>query len=208
MITLRHNLETFFFIAFATTAILFFMVQRNNKTSLPAFATLPPVVETPIPTISPQETYMDSPEGSKTLTLEKLDREGITTYLLYVTFKSDEQKQQIFKKEMPLSQSFEIPYNAWSPDTKYLFLKEKNPTLDNYLVFQSSGSPFSNDRAYLSIQELFQKKVQNYTIEDVTGWADLPLLMVNTKANDSDKKVSFWFDVPSQSFVQLGTYFK
>jgi hypothetical protein len=90
----------------------------------------------------------------------------------------------------------------------YFFLKEKTPHEEDYLVFRSSGELFSDDARALSVQQLFREKVKGYTIEDVTGWADPTLLVVNTKTVDGDTKVSFWFDVPNQTFIQLGTYFK
>ncbi len=101
-----------------------------------------------------------------------------------------------------------IPFNTWSPDTTYFFLKEKVTDDEDYLVFQSSGDLFANNIHALSVQQLFKEKVQGFVIGDVTGWADQTLLVVNTEAIDGGDKVSFWFDVPSQTFMQLGTYFK
>lgn len=211
MITIRQSVETFFFIIFATAITLFVMVQRGNNRNQPLFSAALPNSSVPIPTDTPPEpsvSTMDSPEGSKTITLEGQENKETIAYSLYISSKSDVQKQNIFKKEEANSQILEIPFNAWSPNNVYIFLKEKASSSNDYLVFQSSGNPFSNEVAYLSIQELFKKKIPNYVIEDVTGWADSNLLIVNTKSIEGDNKVSFWFDVPSQSFIQLGTYFK
>jgi len=212
MITVRHSVETLFFVAISTALILFVMMQRSNHGGLPVFSALPPIaVALPTPTDAPnkvQSTSMDSPEGSKTLTLESLDNKGTTSYSLFVSAKSDSQRQQIFKKDEPSGQSLEIPFNTWSSDNAYVFLKEKTSGDENYFVFQSSGNLFPNETAYLSVQELFNKKVQNFVIEEATGWAGPNLLVVNTRSIDGSKKVSFWFDVSSQSFIQLGTYFK
>ena len=178
--------------------MLFVFVQRNDKKSQPIFTSAAQPVITPVQT----ETlnFMDSPEGSKTLTL--------VSNSLSILSKPDGQKILIFKNEKTDPYKLEIPYNTWSPDNVYVFLKEKTPTIDDYLVFQSSGNIFPNNSAYVSIQELFKKDVPDYSIEDVTGWAAPNLLIVNTKANETGNKVSFWFDVPSLSFIQLGTYFK
>lgn len=204
MITIRHSVETIFFITFATALVLFVMVNRNNNKNSPVFSAVIPAVVTPFPTeipVGPKISIMDSPEGSKTLTLESLENQGQTTYSLFISSKSEEQKQQIFTRQENNSQSLVIPFNTWSPDNTYVFLKEITPTSNDYLVFQNDAPP-------LSIQDLFAKKVPNYVIEDVTGWAAPNLLIINTKQIDGDSKVSFWFDVPSQSFIQLGTYFK
>lgn len=191
-----------FFILLLTVITLFFLVQQNKKKSQPLFTAAAPVLISPVQI--PTSNVMDSPEGSMTLTLDKNEN----LYMLFVTSKSDGKKVQIFKKTEVNSNQFEIPYNTWSPDNVYVFLKLKSASINDYLVLQSSGALFSNGLSYVSIQDLFKINVPNYTIEEVTGWAAPNLLIVNTKANESDNKVSFWFDIPSQSFIQLGTYFK
>jgi len=193
--------KVIFFILLLIVITLFFVVQQNKKKSQSLFTSAAPII---IPEKIETSNIMDSPEGSMTLTLDRKEN----LYSLFVETKSDEKKIQIFKKVEDSPNEIEIPYNTWSPDNIYVFLKEKNLTVDDYLVFQSSGALFSNGLSYVSIQDLFKINVPNYTIEDVTGWAAPNLLIVNTKANESDQKVSFWFDVPSQSFIQLGTYFK
>ena len=70
-----------------------------------------------------------------------------------------------------------------------------------------SGQPFSDNMSSLNIQELFVEKINGYNISDITGWAAPNLILVNAQAKEGDNKVSFWFDVTSQSFIQLGTYF-
>lgn len=210
MITIRHGLETFFFISLATAIMLFAMVQRNNYKNKPVFSAALPEIITPMPTPvpkGPQISVMDSPEGSKILTLEIQEGKGLTAYSLFASSQSEDQKRQLFKKEEPNSQVLSIPFNTWSTDNTYVFLKEKTPSIDNYLVFQSSGNLFPDDLVSLSVQELFNNKVSGYIIEDVTGWAGPTSLIVNTKEVEGGNKVSFWFDVPSQSFTQLGTYF-
>jgi hypothetical protein len=195
--------KTFFIILLVTLTALLILIKQNNKKTQSLYTSAAPITISPIPIET--SNIMDSPEGSMTLSL---DRKG-SIYSLFVTSKSDGQKKQIFQKTEADSNRLEIPYNTWSPDNLYVFLKEKTLTENNYLIFQSSGELFSNSlTSYISIQELFRINIPNYKIEDVTGWAAPNLLIVNTKANESDDKVSFWFDVPSQSFIQLGTYFK
>jgi len=208
MFTMRQSLEIFIIILLGTALSFFVTVQRNNTSGRSLFSrAAAPIAQIPVPTempAGPQEFVMDSPEGSRTLTLEK----NGSTYSLFTSDKAGGQKIQVFQKEEPTSQSLEIPFNTWSTDNKYIFLKETLPEINNYLVFQSSGNLFANDKASVSVQEVFNAKVPNYTIEDVTGWAGNTSLIVNAKSVEGDKKVSFWFEVPSQSFIPLGTYFK
>ena len=113
----------------------------------------------------------------------------------------------IFTKELNKSQDLLIPYNTWSPDNKYLFLKETTPTTNNYYVLTASGAPLKEEVKYVNIQELFSQKQPDYSITDVTGWADPNLIVGNTKSNKEGRLVSFWFEVSSQVFIQLSTYF-
>jgi len=209
MITIRQSIETLSIILLGTVLALFVSIQKNKiKLNNSSFSSLSkPVIVSPLPTEIPEgpvQSIMNSPEGKKTLILEKLGN----IYTLFISSNPDGQKEQLFKTEEPISQTLGVPFNTWSPNNVYVFLQERTPLMDDYLVFQSSGAQFPNNVYYLSIQELFKKKVKNYVIEEVTGWADSTLLIVNTKAIEGEVKVSFWFDVPSQSFIQLGTYFK
>jgi hypothetical protein len=210
MKTIRYGLEIFFFITLATATLLFVMVRNYSYKNKAIFSVSIPPEVTPIPVLTPAEPHisiMDSPDGSKTLTLENNDNKGISEYSLFVS-SEQETKQKIFGKSEEASQSLEIPFNTWSPDNIYVFLKEKTSAQDNYLVFKSSGALFADGMQYVSIQELFKKKVPNYIIMDVTGWADNTLLIINAESQDDNGKVSFWFDIVNQSFMRLGTYFK
>jgi hypothetical protein len=212
MITLENGVKTFLVVFLGTAMAFFVMGTQNNKISQRVFSSSLPAVITPSPTEtyfdSLKESVMDSPEGSKTLILQKQTIKGIVTYSLFVTSKSDGQKLQILKKVEASTNGLLIPFNSWSPDNVYFFLKETTPVGDDYLVFQTSGDFFSNNSPYISIQELFKSKVPNHIIEDVTGWGGLNLILINAKSVEQNNKVSFWLDVPSQTFIQLGTYFK
>lgn len=198
-----HKIEFFFIVSLITAAFLFIVLQEKGKETRTVRTSAAAPIETPIPT--PYLSSMDSPEGSKILTLK---RDDTTTYSLSVMTKDDSQEHLVFKKDESNQQKLEIPFNAWDPNNAYIFLKEITPIASDYLVIKSSGDLFPSDVPFISIQELFQKKIQNYRIADVTGWAAPNLLLVNAIATTGDQKVSFWFDIPSQSFIQLGTYFK
>ena len=209
MFTLRHELEMLFFIIAATAITLFFLVSRNkiNQSNLyqmmPVFPTAEP---TPTPP-SPLETIdFDSPDGTKILTMKKQKTANSVVYSFSTSVKSDASQKLIFSKKEPLSQELSIPFNTWSPDNTYFFLKETTPALNHYYVFKSTESLMSVDQA-IDIQALFLQKLPQYTLDDVTGWADPNLLVVNTKNAQAETGPSFWFEVSSKSFIQLSTHF-
>lgn len=210
MSVLKRELITLLFIILTTGLSILFLTQRSYKADNRVYSALPDF-PTPTPMIifsNPiQETSMDSPDGTKILTMERQQMKDYVKYSFFTSSKSEPAKQIIFSKEEIPSQGLSIPYNTWSPDNVYVFLKESTPVVNNYYVFFTSGDKFPDNSQYLDILSLFAQHVSGYTISDVTGWAAPNLLLVNAKANQGEKKVSFWFDVTSQSFTQLGTYF-
>jgi len=216
MFTLKHVLKTVFFIVMAAGLVLFALMQRNShKTTTnvfsqtitsPTFVIPTPTLLVPVSTPS-QTTTMDSPDGTKTLTMIKRQINGLAAYFFYTSNKSDAVDKLIFKKTEGLTESFSIPYNTWSPDNVYFFLKEATPSVNNYYVFYVSGNLLPNNAQYVNIQELFAQKLPDFTLVDVTGWAAPNLVLVNTKTKQEGRDVSFWFDVPGLSFIQLSTYF-
>jgi len=208
MITARHSIETFFIILVGTALALFITVQRNNTTNRSLYSSAAvPQASTPLPIEAPAGpvvSVMDSPEGSKTLTVEALHNE----YTVFTSVKAEGNKQAVFQKDEPVGQVLAIPYNTWSPNAVFFFLKEESSGATDYLVFRADGTSFSNGAPNLSIQQFFKDKVSSYVIEDVTGWADNTLLIVNVKSIEGDSRVSFWFDMTSQTFTRLSTYFK
>ncbi|KKQ38162.1 MAG: hypothetical protein US54_C0016G0003 [Candidatus Roizmanbacteria bacterium GW2011_GWA2_37_7] len=153
--------------------------------------------------------FMDSPDGTETLTMERQEKGDKFRYSFFTSDTSKEAQQFIYTKELTLSYGqLSIPYNTWSPDNTYFFIKESTASQNNYYVFFASGENFSDYSQYLDIQRLFEEKIQGFTISDVTGWAAPTLLIINTQEQEGEQKVSFWFDVQTQSFTRLGTYFK
>ena len=77
---------------------------------------------------------MDSPDGTITLTMEKQQQSGLPTKYFFYTIGLQSDQKTIFNKEVDDTENLSIPYNAWSPDNKYVFLKESTPTINNYYV--------------------------------------------------------------------------
>lgn len=198
-------------ISVSMACFLFIFVTREDVVPKSDLTKAMPVAAVASPTSIPlPEVYvshMDSPEGSKTLEVERVESSGLPLHSVFVVSQSDGALTRILHSDVSY-QNLSIPFNTWSPDTVYFFLKEQAGGGDDYLVFQSSGENFAEGKRALSVQQLFQEQIQGFIIGDVTGWAAPTLLLVNTRETNGEGKVSFWFEVPSQTFIQLGTYFK
>lgn len=183
--------------------------HNTYTTNTRAFEDIPNTLSPTPTTISEisETEQMSSPDGTENLTME---RQKMGESIKYSFFTSDTSgaQQFIYSKELISSQSISIPFNTWSPDNRYFFVKESTSGKNNYYVFYASGENFFDYSQYLSVQLLFEEKVDGYVITDVTGWAAPTLLIVNTQEKEGDGKVSFWLDVRSQSFIRLGTYFR
>ncbi len=208
MSLLKRELITLVFILLATAASIVFLMKRNVIIGSHVSASNP---EDPVPTIivsKPIENeHMDSPDGEKTLSMDRQPIGDNAAYSFFTSENPDLSKRLIFTKEMPANEMMSIPYNAWTPDNEYVFLKESTENQNNYYVVHNQGNTFSDGSLYIDIQTKFKDQIADFTIVDVTGWAAPNLLIVNAQNNQEDTLVSFWFDMPSQTFIRLGTYF-
>jgi len=121
-----------------------------------------------------------------------------TTYS-FLTTNSDGTQKEVFTKIVPSTSTLSIPANTFSPDDKYIFLKEDDSGLVDYFVVTPSGT--------LDISSLFAAKYPNYKITDVTGWGGMTLIVVNVNNSDGSIGPSFWFNVSGKSFIQLSDRF-
>ena len=144
-------------------------------------------------------TSVGSPDGQLTLTMKK---EKIQDGFVYTFFTIDSVgriQKTIFTKTVSLGDIISIPTNTFSPDDKYLFLKEENLGQTDYFAVTPAGT--------LDISGPFLLKYPNLKITDVTGWGGMTLIVVNTDKEDGSLGPSFWFDVSGKSFIQLSTRF-
>lgn len=201
------------FIVFVIIAIglgIILLRQRSVSISgLAFFSTSPTPLLVPTIAFIPDSSsdHMDSPDGTKTLTIDGFYREDATEYSISITSAETQSRERIFTT-VDFSDKVTIPYNTWSPDNKFFFLKETTPTKTNYYVFRVSSEAFSDGSQYLDVQKFFTQKYDNFEITDVTGWAGINLLLVNAKAIGGEEKASFWFEVNRQRFTRLSTYFR
>lgn len=213
MFTLKRELELFLFILFTGAISIMLLAHKNSASALhfvspklPIFLTapVPPVVS---PTPSLQIISVDSPDSSKSLILKKQAISQKTTrYSFSILTKSTNSDQFLFMRDVVPGQSYVLPANAWSPDNSYVFIKETTPHITNYYVLSVNDNSLAMGENKVNIQELFIQKYPNYIITDVTGWAAPNLIIVNTTTN-TGAFLSFWFDIPSKSFIPLATQF-
>lgn len=146
----------------------------------------------------PETSEVRSLEGTFKLLMTKKENEaGSTTYSFLVSDLSGK-TTEIFEKIVGKGEAMNLPQNSWSPNNKYVFIEDRKGSLTEYLVFKTSGEPFENGQKYLNATALFNQKVKNYNLKAMTGWADPLLVSVLTV-----KGPPFWFDVTTQSFIQL-----
>jgi hypothetical protein len=183
---------------FAAVALL----RSGRQKPVPSLAA--PVFEpTPGPSMAVE---VEAPNGKATLFLrEKRVVEG-TKWLLSVRSEEGTEKE-ILTKILPSGSSLSVPYNTFSPDNRYIFLKETSPGGVSYLVLATNGAPLTKDTQSLEIVSLFAQKYPNFKITDVTGWGGPTLVVINTNNKDGSIGPSFWFDVASKSFIRLTNRF-
>ncbi len=213
MFVLKYDLEIFFLIIISTA--VFFAVnnhknQLNIATPIPKFVTADTAVPTPTSSPKPYEETVSwqSSDGNEKIAMKtQYIKKTAKTYSFFVSKTGENTDTPLFYETADSETSFSIPFNTFSPDDKYLFLKEDKKGENHYLVFNSSGLPFANQEKYIDITPLFDKYTSNYILSKVTGWASDTLLIIETKNMNGSPSTSFWFDVTTQSFTPLATRF-
>ena len=173
----KHQFKIIILLVFVIALIGFIFVLSNKK-QLKNEPNPLPVANAQVPSVS----SVTSPDGKFTLTMTQKG----TNY----TFSSEKIN---FVKTVSAGTVLSIPLNTFSPDNKYIFLKEESSGQADFFVVTPSED--------LDINALFLAKYSDLVITDVTGWAAPTLVIINTKDR------SFWFDVASKSFISLSTRF-
>ena len=206
MFTKRLEIESLLLVFLGGILGIFTLTIFNSGFKYKFFPVVLPSISQPTPTPTPQSSTwtkqtnsVDSPDSSKSLVLEKTTYAGENNYSLYSLNKEDNFKTFLFSKKTEETYDISIPFNTWSPDNRYVFIKEPRKT---FLVWDTKAEEES-----LNVSELFQEKYEDLILADVTGWAAPDLLIVNTKTEGGDIGPSIWFDVNSESFIQLSTRF-
>lgn len=192
-----------FLVATVFAGALVFKSGKSQK-PLPSFAA---TLRSPLPSIKPtpfivtETSEVISPDGKVKLMMYKKRIDAEITWTFSIGDKT------LFRETLPTSTTLSIPYNVFSPDNKYIFLKSVVSGVDNYIVLSTNKNSSDQESPNLEIASLFNKKYPNYKITDVTGWGGTNLIIINTNKEGGTTGPSFWFDVPSKSFIQLSNRF-
>ncbi len=147
-----------------------------------------------------------SPDGKMKVVVDKKEQSGGSTlYTFNVSDISGTDSKTIFSKTLPPGQEVSVPENSFSPNNRYLFLKEKDTSGATFLVFKANGEVFQDGQNYIDVVSLFDAKKTGYKLQDVTGWDSDNLLHVFTVKDNGEKGPSFWFEIPDGAVIQLAS---
>lgn len=155
----------------------------------------------------PKMTSEISPDGKFALTMKEEKGEVVIKYTFLVTDSESNIKSQIFTKTVSSDGKMSIPTNTFSPDKKYVLLKEEDMGITTFWVLKTSGEAITEDSQALDISSLFMAKYTDYVVTDMTGWGGINLVVINTDKIGGGVGPSFWFDVPYKNFIQLSNRF-
>jgi len=150
-------------------------------------------------------------------TISQISSDGTKKIILKTTQNSDASQSYelstndngpvIFSKTLPAGESMSIPFNTWSPDNTYFFIKEQTADSSVFIVFRANGEAFADGEAYHSLTDAFAQRATGNIFDDATGWADDGLIIINTKTQDNLQGPSYWFSVANKAIIPLSTKF-
>ena len=187
-------------VALAALAVVNIRIGKTNQTLTKS----PPggeQVNAILPVEASQLTSVDSPDGTKKLSMKTSKKSGQVTYSFSVS------EREIFTATVDSSTTFSIPLNTFSPDNKYVFLKEVGPSGASFFALSATASPNDQNDQTSNITNLFLAKYPDLKIGDVTGWGGINLIVINSVNSDGSTGPSFWFGMPGHSLTQLSTRF-
>lgn len=154
----------------------------------------------PTPTPALLENDVHSVDGTLKLILrtEPL-QDGTKKYSFFIADIHGNNERLLFTKILDKNITMIIPSNTWSPDNKYVFIRQNNVGSFETFVLKANGDAFVNGKQYLDVVSLSIERKLKYAITDVTGWDSPTLLHVKTSGPN------FWFEVTSSAFIQLAS---
>lgn len=194
-------------------SVIWFISSQNSKNFQ---AIVPPqnlslAVSTPTPTSDVLSVH--SPDGAKQIIMHKKIQAPIQSgqadssivYSFAVSDIPSIGETVFFTKTIGGNGTMTVPLNAWSPNNAYLYLEEDENTFKDIYVFKADGSNFNANTQYLDIPSLFSAKETSNVFKNITGWDSNTLLHIITTTNGKDRGPSYWYDIPSNSFIRLAS---
>ena len=131
----HYKLLALIFLLIAAFGVLFVeFLAKPSETSPPSPPPFP-VAEAQTPDL----TSVTSPDGLMTLTMKKEKAQDGITYTFLTTYSKTGIQNNIFTKTVSSGDTLSIPANTFSPDDKYIFLKEENSGQIDFFVVTKSG---------------------------------------------------------------------
>lgn len=212
--TTRHAIEIeTLSLAIVAAFLGTFFAMYSNHTPKKSFVYSLPVVEnlqpspTAIPTPPVASFSQPSPDGSKEVTMKvRTNSDATRTYIFTITDTTTQTTIPLYTTTFA-TDSMSLPFNAFSPDNRYLFLNHNTKTGTEAWVFRADANPIAENVTYYNAKEIFDARNTGNTYQEATGWASETLVIINTTLSDGSKGPSYWLEIPSKAVIQLSTEF-
>lgn len=202
----KFFIPTFIIATFAV--IIAVQLSKSSSPNLSGFSSAGTIL--PVPTLVPikEVTYkseVHSPDGTMKIVLDKVFKSQTSiNHIVTVSKTTGTDKKVILTKTFGENRTIQLPQNSFSPDNKYIFLKEKDKDMFSFYVYKASGELFTDGKEYVEVIPLFEDKKYGLKLSDITGWDSNTLLHIFTEKENSAQGPSFWFDTENYAFYQLG----
>ncbi len=210
LISVGFSLRTFaiiLLVGFVVGIILFFWSGQKKRENLQNPLFIQTKVQgsdtQPGGEASKETTEVHSPDGKMKISMQETLIGEIASYVFLVSEISGGNNIEIFSKTLTNGR-MELSKNSWSPDNKYVFLREKESEQTQYYVFRADGNAFSNGEKHIDVVSVFESKKTGAVLSDVTGWDSPTLLHLLTNAK-SGEEMNYWFEIPSKALIRLAS---
>ena len=162
----------------------------------------------PTQEITIEEKYSEaiSPDGKNKITMQTETSELGVKYSIYLANAKSEETL-VYVATVPSTDTLSLPFNAFSPENKFIFIKHTSEDSVKYLSIPITKSFEVESSNAANVSELFSAAHPEYAITDVTGWGGISLLIVNTDKVGGGVGPSFWYEAPTGRFYKLSTRF-
>jgi len=187
-------------------AVLVFLSSANVRKTIPKTESFASDAN-PVDPEKHEQIDIVSPDGKYTLTLKNVKNTNGFTQTFFTSSEKDKTPHQIFEYTSNPDAAILIPFNTFSPDNKYIFLKFGNSEKPEYLVLRTDGQNIKGDQKTVEPVSSFAEKYPDFVITEATGWGGNNLIVVNTDDKEGNIGPSWWFDLSNFSFMKLSNRF-
>ncbi|MFC1627368.1 hypothetical protein ACFL18_02320 [Patescibacteria group bacterium] len=201
----KHQTKSSLWLIIAVSVVGGLMFSRFNPSPQPPSINKAITEET---SPNPATTlFATSADGEIALEMNQTKGTDTITWTL-IASEGDELAKKIWWQTLPQDTTMSIPFNTVSPDNKYMFLKQEGAGKTRYVVLTVSGEPIMPETQTVEFAERFEAEHPEYKITEVTGWGGINLIVFNTNKIEGGIGPSFWYEIPSGSFIRLSNRFE